>query len=598
MLYNIKALLAKQFSTLYFFYKYLGNKIFLLLIFNFLMVLMDGFGLTMFVPLLQVADGDNSVSNSEGFIEIITNAFNIINIKVNIINILILIVLIFVFKSFFSFFTSFFQAQTIYNFSRKLREKLIKGITYLNYKEFVKTDVGRMQNSLLGESYLVATASSLYLDTIKNGMIVAVYLGFAFSMDWKFSVLVTIGGLITNFIYQRFYKTTQKLSREITKKNHKYGGIVIEIVNHFKYLKATSRNLDFEKRLSQEMNMVVDNHIEIGKLSAKLNALREPMMIIIVCIVIAVQVLFFQSPLSPILIILLLFYRAMTYIMALQTSWNSYLSHTGTLENVLEFEKYLEVNKELNNGKQTVNEIKLIEINDLSVNYGDVKVLRNINLSIKKNQSIALVGESGSGKTTLINVICGLLTYDMGNIKINNTLFEEIDKNSYKSKIGYISQEPTIFNGDIYDNVTFWASRSEENIIKFNKVIEMCSLGKFIENLPNGYNELLGNNGLNISGGQKQRISIARELFKEVEVLIMDEATSALDSETEHIIKESIDSLKGEITIISIAHRLSTVRHADIIHLMDKGTIKESGNFEDLKRKSTYFTQLAQLQGL
>ena len=219
-------------------------------------------------------------------------------------------------------------------------------------------------------------------------------------------------------------------------------------------------------------------------------------------------------------------------------------------------------------------------------------------MDIKKNQSIAFVGESGSGKTTLVNLLTALLPFEHGEFLLNGRDIREYNIEDYKSKIGYISQEPTIFSADIYDNVTFWAERSPMNIQKFRKVIAMCKLEQFVANLDEKENALLGNNGLNISGGQKQRISIARELFRDVDILIMDEATSALDSDTENEIRESLEILQGSLTIISIAHRLSTVKNADCIYLMDKGRIVAQGDFDELKNNSIYFKRLAELQGL
>lgn len=596
---QVKSFLAKQFSTLYYFYQYLGKKLFFLLFFNFLMVLMDGFGLTMFVPLLQIADNSQSnLSENNSLINLVESVFRLFSVELTVFSVLVLIVLLFISKAFFSYFAQAFQSETIQNFSRTLRKKLINGLAQLSYGEFVSTNIGRIQNTLIGETQQVANASSQYVETIKNGMIVAVYLGFAFSLDWKFSILVCVGGVLSNLIYQSYYKHTKSISREITAKNHDYSGLIIEFINHFKYLKATSRNTKFENRIVNEVDSVTNNYIQLGKLNAKLTSMREPIMLAIVCVVIGVQVYVFQSSLTSILIILVMFYRAMGYVMSLQVTRNNYLSNIGAFENVLDFENYLKTNKDKNKGEEKISNIDSIELKDVTLSYGNFKILNGIDLTIEKNQSIAFVGESGSGKTTLVNLICGLLSKSSGDMKVNDISFTDLDIQLYQSKVGYISQEPTVFEGTIYDNVTFWSSKSIENEDKFKKVAQMCSLDTFIDVLPNKENQLLGNNGLNISGGQKQRISIARELFRDVEILIMDEATSALDAETESQIKESIESLQGQVTIISIAHRLATIKNADQIYLLDQGKILEHGNFETLKLKSPYFTKLAELQGL
>lgn len=595
---HIKTFIAEKFKTLYFFYTYMGKRLFALLGFNFLMAFFDGIGLMMFVPLLQLADNPTGAAGSNALMDFVIAMFEFLHLPLNVYIMLVFIALVFILKAIAGFFTQYFQSVTINNFIGKIRKLQIDGLTNLKYKAFISTDAGQIQNSLTVESQRISAAGSQYLETIKSGMLVLVYLGFAFKTDWQFSILIVIGGALTNFIYKQFYTKTTELSRKITKNNHRFGGALIQSINNFKYLKASGRNIDFGNRLIHELNDWVVNNIKVGKLGATLNSIREPMMVIIVCVVIAIQLSVFKSGLSAIIVILLLFYRAMTYIMNLQSSWNNYLSNEGSKESVLNFIQFLDTHKELKNGTQKIDKLQSLEIKDLKLAFNDFKVLKGIDLQIKANQSVAFVGESGSGKSTLVNVLCTVLEFDQGEYLVNNIPIQELDRIAYKAKIGYISQEPTIFNADIFDNVTFWAERNDENIQKFYEVMEKSSMKKFLDALPKGYEELLGYNGMNISGGQKQRISIARELYKDVELLIMDEATSALDSETEQEIKESLEKLQGSITIVSIAHRLSTIQDADEIFLMDKGQIIASGKFNELKEKSEYFTKLANLQGM
>src|SRR5690606_17634392 len=150
----------------------------------------------------------------------------------------------------------------------------------------------------------------------------------------------------------------------------------------------------------------------------------------------------------------------------------------------------------------------------------------------------------------------------------------------------------------IYDNVTFWAERTEENIDRFWKVLEKVALGAFVQQLGDRENTLLGDNGMLISGGQKQRISIARELYKDIEILIMDEATSALDSETEHFIQDSINGLQGEYTMVIIAHRLSTIKNANKIYLLENGSVSGQGSFDELIQHSSKFSRMVSLQNM
>lgn len=595
----MKELLKKNFSTLYFFYQYIGKKIYAIFGFNMLMVFMDGVGLALFIPLLSIAENGSTIDESDKIGFYVKQFFNFFDVPINIGNMLFLIILIFILKGVFYYYATKFNAVSLQTVMLKMRTVLGNSIKNLSYKEYIATDVGRMQNSLMAEINLVINGCVQYLDAIKNILFVSIYLGFAFFIDWRFSLLVMIGGGLTNWIYKYFYKRTQNLSRAITKNNHRYGGIVVEVINHFKYFKATGRSNFFFGRLQSELDTLYDNNVKVSKLNAKLGAIREPITIGVICIVIFFHVTVFNSPLSGVLLILLFFYRVMQKIIDIQNNWNNYLANTGAIENIIDFQGYLDRNSDnFYFGNSDLDEINVIELKQLSVVYGESVVLNNLSLKILKNESIAFVGESGSGKTTLVNVLSALLPFDKGHFEVNGKDIKAYDIQSYKSKVGYISQEATVFNADIFDNITFWDKRTADNLKKFNEVIDMCALRPFLENLTDRETTLLGNNGVNISGGQKQRISIAREIYRDVEVLIMDEATSALDSETEKDIKESIDKLQGKVTIISIAHRLSTVKDVDKIYLLDRGEIVAYGSFDELKLQSQYFERMTKLQGM
>ena len=195
-----------------------------------------------------------------------------------------------------------------------------------------------------------------------------------------------------------------------------------------------------------------------------------------------------------------------------------------------------------------------------------------------------------------MNLISGLLLPMNGDITIDGVSISDLYRESLQSRIGYITQEPVIFNDSVFNNVTFWDKDTPENRRKCREALRKASILEFIDQLENKEDESLGNNGIVVSGGQKQRISIARELYKEVDFLLMDEATSALDSEAEKIIQKNIDALKGKLTIIIVAHRLSTVRNADNILLLKGGQIQKQGTFEELATNSKKKKKMISLQ--
>ena len=218
------------------------------------------------------------------------------------------------------------------------------------------------------------------------------------------------------------------------------------------------------------------------------------------------------------------------------------------------------------------------------------KVIDNMNFKIKANSTVAFVGKSGSGKTTVFNLLCKMYNIDSGNITIDGIDINELDKDSIRGNITIISQNPYIFNLSIRDNLRL----VKENLTE-EEMIEACRtacLEDFIKSLPDGYDTVIGEGGINLSGGERQRLAIARALVQKTEIILFDEATSALDNETQANIKKAIDNMKNEYTILIIAHRLSTVIDCDRILFLDEGKIKAEGTHKELLRTCKNYRNL------
>jgi subfamily B ATP-binding cassette protein MsbA len=423
-------------------------------------------------------------------------------------------------------------------------------------------------------------------------------MGFALIMDWQFAIMVAIGGGATNFIYKAAYKKTKGSSIALTQDSHIFHGLIIQYISHFKYLRATAHVEKFYNKLEKCIDDIEINRKTIGKLGAILGSLREPLMISIICLIIIVQVSLLKGQLGSVLISLLFFYRALQSLMMLQNSWNQFLANSGSIQALMHFDKENKNNREKSGAEEFFKKPKLITLKNMSFNYDKKEVLTDINLTINQNETVAIIGESGSGKTTLMNVLAGLLPPDSGEVLIYDKNIRKIDIRKYQRSIGYITQDSVIFSDSIFNNVSFWDDPSDTNKLRCQNALKQAALLNFVMSLPEKEDTLLGNNGINLSGGQKQRISIARELYKDIDILFMDEATSSLDSETEHVIQESIKKLKGHYTLLIVAHRLSTIKHADTIVILEHGKIIDMGNYKELFNRNAEFKKMIALQQL
>lgn len=595
----MKNFLLKYFRYFAFFYEYLGYKVLVLIASSLLVGLLDGFGLALFIPIFQLAADGLTPENRQalGNLDFLLDWIEMLGFGLNLNVILGVMVTLFLFKSIFKFYDGVLKTRLQMEFVGKLRYEMVDGLGAMNYKNFVNLDAGKVQNTLSGEVFKVTYSFLTYFSTIQYVVLLMVYIGLAMLSNFQFAILVSIGGFLSNFIFKIIFKFTEKASVGVTAYNHEFQSYLIQAVHNFKYLKATDYFSKYKLKLKRIIDSIEFQQKKIGMYNAFLGAAREPIVLAVVVAVILIQVNYLGGQIATIMASLLFFYRALNYVISLQTSWQGFVAHYGGVVAAMELMEEFRQLTETTESKSNTPNIEQITVSNLDFAYKPgVQILQNVDISIERRRTLALVGGSGSGKTTMVNLIIGLLEPTSGQILINGTDRERFDKSSYRRRFGYITQEPVIFNDTIFNNVTFWDQKTPENLTKFREAIRLANIEDFVDSLPEKEETKLGDNGMLVSGGQKQRISIARELYKEVDVLILDEATSALDSETEKSIQENIESLRGKFTIIIVAHRLSTVKKADKILVLNAGKVVGEGNFEELVAGNSLFKKMVDLQ--
>ncbi|MBQ5926469.1 MAG: ABC transporter ATP-binding protein, partial [Clostridia bacterium] len=223
----------------------------------------------------------------------------------------------------------------------------------------------------------------------------------------------------------------------------------------------------------------------------------------------------------------------------------------------------------------------------------DKLVVNNFNLSVKAGERIAIVGSSGSGKSTVMNLIIGLLSPTSGEIYVDGIPISEISMQSYRKFLSVVPQNSILFSGSIRENITYGLPTYTEQ--EFQQAVSDANITEFLDQLPDGLNSNVGEHGDKLSGGQKQRISIARALIRNPKILILDEATSALDNVSEYHVQKAIDKLIASRTTFIVAHRLSTIRNADRIVVMEEGKMVEVGSYEELMALNGRFCELERM---
>ncbi len=589
----------KYFRHFGFFYGFIGPRLFIIVLLSLFVGLLDGFGLALFIPLFEIAaEGqDFQSSQSMGELEFLLDFIQGLGFSLTITNVLVFLVFLFFVKSVFRFIDGYYKVKLQNEFVKGIRYKMVDGLSELDYRQFLNMDSGRIQNTLSAEAVKLTYGFLAYFNSLQHAILLLVYIGLAFLSNYQFAVLVSIGGYLSNFLFRYLFKNTEKASIGLSNLGNSFQSYLIQAVHNFKYLKATNYFNDYKSKLKNVIDQIESNQRRIGIYGSIMNSAREPIILSVVALIIVIQVQFLGGSLASIVLSLVFLYRALNYIVTLQGSWQGFVSNIGGVIASVNLIEEFSKNREVIKHSDQYLEIGPLALDQVSFVYPNgFHVLKEVVFEIEPLKTYALVGESGSGKTTLVNLLIGLMSPTSGRVLVNGIDRIQLDLNKYRKRFGYITQEPVIFNDNIYNNVTLWAPQTQENLERFQNAVQLANIAEFMDSLPDRENTKLGDNGLLVSGGQKQRISIARELFKDVDVLIFDEATSALDSETERLIQDNIDMLMGKFTMVIIAHRLSTIRKCDVISLMEKGRIVQSGSFEKLVSHNSQFKRMVELQ--
>lgn len=509
---------------------------------------------------------------------------------------------IFIIKIFVKFVEGGLQAKLVSDLMQKWRGDLVALYRVVRYTYYLKGSSGHFTNVLnaqVNQSAQFVTQFSTFLSRFLTGI---VYILIAFYISPEFSVYALIAGAVVLLGLRRVMARTKLVSRVFSSENSVVNRLMIQLIHNFKYLRGTGRYETIQKQLNISIEKLRSYRLKAGLYSALTQSIQEPAPAIMLIALVYYYVEIIGTPLAPILVTLVLFYRTMNTMMIAQSMWQSALNNVGAMEVLVsEFEAARNNVQSENKTECCIDPAATIEFKNVSFSYGDLEVLSGLNFSIFSNTTVALVGPSGSGKTTIIDLLTKLLVPSKGEILIGATPLERIATEVWQRDIGYVTQDPMVFDDTIANNICLWDgdfNTQDEIAIRVTEAAKMANCISFIERMPKGYKTNIGERGLRLSGGQKQRLAIAREIYKEPSLLILDEATSALDARSETKIQESIDQLKGKMTVVVIAHRLSTIRNVDWVVVMERGRIIEQGRYSDLSRRNSVLRKMLVDQGI
>ena len=442
-------------------------------------------------------------------------------------------------------------------------------------------------NDTMSETILV-----LMLDTIMSisGGIILYFQ----NRDLFFIAIIML--LLYIIIVFSFKKIIKNINNEVLENNSQLTSFIIQSIHGMETIKSYNLELNIQNEAEFKLYKVLKSSFKRGIIYSFSGIFSEIISLLgdmAIMWIGAYQVISGKLTLGELIVfntLLVYFTNPMKNIINLQSVIQTAVVSSDRLGEIIDLElEQTETKLEPKNLKGD------IEIKNIDFRYGTRElILKNINMQIKQGEKIALVGESGSGKTTLVKLLLKFFNYEKGEININNFNINDIDNNTLREKISYISQDIFLFNKSIRENLMINDDVKIEEIIELSKKVNAYD---FINELPLRFDYIIEENGINLSTGQKQRLSILRALLKKPDILIMDEATSNLDSITENIIQNTLNNIHFDMTTIIIAHRLSTILMCDRIYVLDKGEIIEFGSHEELLNLKGKYYKLWKEQG-
>ncbi|MBS1353119.1 MAG: ABC transporter ATP-binding protein [Coprobacter sp.] len=483
---------------------------------------------------------------------------------------------------------------------RDIRNFVYRKVVSLPIGFFTTERKGDIMSRMTGDVAEVENSVMTSLDMIfKNPIMIISYLATMFILSWQLTLFVLVLLPLAGFVMGRVGKSLKRKSLDA---QQQWGGLMAQIEETLGGLRII-KAFNAENRICQRFAAINDKFYRTTNRIGRRQALAHPMSEFLGTTTIAI-VLWFGGALilkgnsvinaGEFIYYLIIFYSIINPAKDLTKAAYTIQRGLAAMERV---DKILSTENPIKNPENPVSNVALnhsIEYRDIWFKYNEDWIIKGVNLSIKKGQTVALVGQSGSGKSTMADLLPRFYDVNKGGIYIDGIDIKDMKVFDLRSMMGNVNQEAILFNDTFYNNITFGVTDATKEQVE--EAARIANAHDFIMATENGYDTSIGDRGCRLSGGQRQRISIARAILKNPPILILDEATSALDTESERLVQEALENLMKNRTTLVIAHRLSTIKDADLICVMHDGEIVESGRHEELIKLNGYYKHLVDMQ--
>ena len=486
---------------------------------------------------------------------------------------------------------NYFEIKFMKNVSNDLYHK----INNLPSIAFEDIGVGEFVNRLYNDTDRIMSLLNSLIKLVCKSFVVIIVLALSFYISWILGLEILLFAVSMAIISWKYFPKIKETQEKIKKESDNYVKTITENITGIREIKSLGIKKNMELNVNNRLNNLFTNEKKIRNYEVWYYSLNNLAYFVLQFTILATAAYFFVHG----KIVYALFSMLDSYIWridevveSLATFGVDFNKVTVSLKRIDEIINNKLYQDEKFGNKALTNPKGVIEFKNVYFKYkkDEDYTLKNFNLKIDTNKKIAIVGRSGNGKSTLFNLLLRYFDVTKGSITIDGININDLSEEELRKNISIIRQSPFLFNMSIFDN--FRLVRDDITLDEVRDACKKSYIDEYIMSLPKGYDTIIGEGGVNLSGGQKQRIAIARTLILDTKIILFDEATSALDNESQEYIKMTIDNLIYDHTIIIVAHRLSTIVDADIIHVVNEGQLESSGTHKDLLNKSKVYQRL------
>jgi ATP-binding cassette, subfamily B, bacterial MsbA len=503
-------------------------------------------------------------------------------------------------KGIFLYFAEYSMSYSGQHVVATLRKRLYAHLLDQSLGFYARNSTGKLMARIITDTERIQeTVSKTMTDFARQVFLLVTFLGLAFAIDWKLSLLSFLVAPVVLHITLKLGKRIRKASWRSQENLAQISHNLQETIVGQRIVKAFGME-DYERR---RFDRATDDLFKVNLRVARISALNSPLIEFVGYASFVPFLLYANYQMGrgfsvgafvAFVAILFRLYEPVRKLSRMHLHFQQAFASSSRIFELLETDVAIKDRPEAGELPPFNREVRFENVSFRYDNQDDIPVLRNINLAIEIGEVVALVGKSGAGKTTLASLMPRFYDVSSGQLKIDGTDIRDFTLASLRRQIAIVTQDTFLFDDTIRNNIAYGrAERSLEEIIEAAKA---AFIHEFVEGLPEGYDTLIGERGQRLSGGQRQRIAIARAILKDAPILILDEATSSLDTESERLVQAALYNLMERRTTLVIAHRLSTIRRADRIVVMDQGGIVEIGDHQTLMERPGPYRRLYELQ--